>query len=77
MWVKAVQAKFPIPRMRAALAIYRHTRIVRYGNAVTESFAICSSIIAGCGLATTVLKAYMICAVDHFMLRARAPDLDI
>jgi len=72
LWREAAGSGFPVDLLKVCLRIYGGKRVVRVGRAVSEVFRAQCSIVAGCGMATTLLRAYLVRSLD--MVVARHPD---
>ena len=60
---------FPVFLLRAALALYGAARYVRCGPFLAEPRFASRGVVAGCSLATTLVKVYLLRRLDIFTLR--------
>ncbi len=70
---KASRHGFPKPLVRMALAAYSGPRMIRLRDFVAPEVHAGRGVIAGCSLATTLVKLYTVASYDE--LAARCPDV--
>ncbi len=67
LYDRAVRAGLPAPLVRLTLAAYSGPRMIRMKDFIAQEIHADKGIIAGCSLATTFVKAYVIEAYDDFV----------
>ncbi len=64
LWHRAKKLLFPLAILRAALIMYESARILSLGGAITAPMEAEDGILAGCGFAMALTRAYVISPLD-------------
>ncbi len=64
---RARKAGFPLQLLRPALAMYKAPRLVSMGGFVARELVPRRGVVAGCGFATALIKAYCLDPFDDFI----------
>ncbi len=64
---RARKAGFPLQLLRPALAMYKAPRLVSMGGFVAKELLPRRGVVAGCGFATALIKAYCLDPFDDFI----------
>ena len=76
LWDRALDANFPEPITRLAVASYRAPRHITQDGRIAPPLAADRGVIAGCGLATTWVKVYCWKPLKQFTARHPQVTLD-
>ena len=68
---QCAEMDFPILLARLAIGTYAWHRIIMHHGAASRVIVPTSGIVAGCYAATTLLKAYMVKAIDKYLSEPR------
>ena len=74
---EAAALGFPTSLMRAALACYGAARYIRLGPHTAAPRFASRGVVAGCSLATTLVKLYLLRRLDQFVLRHPRVDMNV
>ena len=77
LWKAVKETGFPKRLGRLAMQWYTHPRRVVVDRSGTEEFSVHRTVVAGCGLATCLLRAMMLCVGDPLQKAFPAAKLKI